>query len=44
MKKLTLLMTLLAALLLTGCATDASLGVIGGADGPTVVIVSTPEN
>ena len=44
MRKMTLLvLCLLLALLLGGCAERASLGIIGGADGPTVVIVSGPD-
>ena len=32
---------LLAALLLTGCGSSADIGIIGGADGPTAIVVGT---
>lgn len=40
------LLSLLLLLSLAACGADeaASIGVIGGADGPTVVIVSTPDD
>ena len=40
MKQLFMMITAAAAMLLTGCAENASIGVIGGADGPTVTFVS----
>ena len=44
MKRMTLLLLCaLAALLLSGCAERASVGVIGGADGPTSIIVTGPD-
>lgn len=39
MKKLILMITA-AAFMLSGCAQSVSIGVIGGADGPTAVFVS----
>lgn len=43
MKKQILLLCLLLAAVCTGCARDAALGVVGGADGPTAVIVGSAE-
>ena len=43
MKKTALLLLCLLALLLSGCAERASVGVIGGADGPTAIIVTGPD-
>ena len=43
MKKAALLLLCLLALLLGGCATDVDLGVIGGPDGPTAIIITGPD-
>ena len=43
MKKTALLLLCLLALLLGSCATDVDLGVIGGADGPTAIIITGPD-
>lgn len=43
MKKMLLLLLCLMALLLSGCAENVALGVIGGADGPTAMIISGPD-
>ena len=40
MKKMLMAFTTLPALLLTGCAEDVSMGIIGGADGPTALFIS----
>ncbi len=43
MKKFMLMLTAIMSMLLTGCNREASsVGVIGGADGPTAVFVSGP--
>lgn len=42
MKKKIAIILALSGVLLSGCASD-EIGVIGGADGPTAVIVATPE-
>lgn len=43
MKKFMLMFTAIMSVLLTGCNREASsVGVIGGADGPTAVFVSGP--
>ena len=46
MKRITALFLLMLALLtLSGCTKDdVSLGVIGGADGPTAIIVTGPAS
>ena len=44
MKRMLLLLCILSALMLGGCAENAAIGVIGGADGPTVLIVSGPDD
>ncbi len=41
MKSLVPVLTALSATLLTGCA-SSSIGIIGGADGPTSIFVSAP--
>ena len=43
MKRIITLSLLMCGLLLTACD-NASIGVIGGADGPTKIIVSEKEN
>ena len=43
MKRIITLTLIMCCLLLTGCD-NASIGVIGGADGPTKIIVSEKEN
>lgn len=43
MKRIITLTFIMCCLLLTGCD-NASIGVIGGADGPTKIIVSEKEN
>ena len=44
-KKITaLLLSLLMLLSLIGCGSSADIGIIGGADGPTAIIVSTPDD
>jgi len=40
MKRAVYAMMIAALALLAGCAEDVSVGVIGGADGPTVIFVS----
>ncbi len=42
MKKLTAI--LLMNLLLAGCSKESSVGIIGGADGPTAVFVTSSGN
>ena len=37
-----LLLCALTVLLLSGCAERAAVGVIGGADGPTTIIITGP--
>ena len=40
MKKLLYIISILLCILLTACGNDSSIGIIGGADGPTSIIVS----
>lgn len=40
MKKLLCIISALLCILLTACGKDSSIGIIGGADGPTEIIVS----
>ena len=40
MKKVLCIISILLCILLTACGNDSSIGIIGGADGPTSVIVS----
>ena len=40
MKRALYALMIAAAALLAGCAEDVSVGVIGGADGPTVIFVA----
>lgn len=43
MKKLVLFMALLSALAVLCSCEDRSIGIIGGADGPTAIVVGRPE-
>ncbi len=43
MKKTSCLISLLLCIILTACSNAASIGIIGGADGPTAVLVSNGE-
>lgn len=36
------ILLLLPIMLLTGCGSSADIGIIGGADGPTAIVVGTP--
>ena len=40
MKKILCIITILLCVLLTACGNDSSIGIIGGADGPTSIIVA----
>lgn len=40
MKKILCIISVLLCILLTACRNDSSIGIIGGADGPTSIIVS----
>ena len=40
MKKILCIITILLCILLTACGNDSSIGIIGGADGPTSIIVA----
>ena len=40
MKKILCIISVLLCILLTACGNDSSIGIIGGADGPTSIIVS----
>ena len=40
MKKVLSIISILLCILLTACGNDSSIGIIGGADGPTSIIVS----
>ena len=40
MKKILCIVSVLLCIFLTACADDKSVGIIGGADGPTTIIVS----
>ena len=40
MKKVLCIISVLLCILLTACGNDSSIGIIGGADGPTSIIVS----
>lgn len=40
MKKILCIMSILLCILLTACGNDSSIGTIGGADGPTSIIVA----
>ncbi len=40
MKKVIYIISLLCCILLTACGKDSSIGIIGGADGPTSIIVA----
>lgn len=40
MKKILLIISVVVCILLCGCTEDNSIGIIGGADGPTSIIVS----
>ena len=40
MKKILCIITILLCILLTACGDDSSIGIIGGADGPTSIIVA----
>ena len=40
MKKVLCIISILLCILLTACGNDSSIGIIGGADGPTSIIVS----
>lgn len=40
MKKVLYIISILLCILLTACGNDSSIGIIGGADGPTSIIVS----
>lgn len=40
MKKLIAIVLVLSCLLLAGCRKDSSIGIIGGADGPTSIFVA----
>ena len=40
MKKVLCIISILLCILLTACGDDSSIGIIGGADGPTSIIVS----
>ena len=40
MKKLLCIISIILCILLTTCGNDSSIGIIGGADGPTSIIVS----
>ena len=40
MKKLLCIISILLCILLSGCGDDSSIGIIGGADGPTSIIVA----
>lgn len=40
MKKVLCIISILICILLTACGNDSSIGIIGGADGPTSIIVS----
>ena len=40
MKKLLGITSILLCILLSGCGDDSSIGIIGGADGPTSIIVA----
>ena len=40
MKKVLCIILILLCILLTACGNDSSIGIIGGADGPTSIIVS----
>ena len=40
MKKILCIISVLLCIVLTACGNDISIGVIGGADGPTAIIVS----
>ena len=40
MKKILFIISLLLCIFLTACGNDSSIGIIGGADGPTTIIVA----
>ncbi len=40
MKKLLCIMSAILCILLTACGNDSSIGIIGGADGPTSIIIA----
>ncbi len=40
MKKYLYIISLLFCIFLTACANDSSIGIIGGADGPTAILIS----
>ena len=40
MKKILCIISILLCILLTACGNDSSIGIIGGADGPTSIIVA----
>ena len=40
MKKLLCIISILLCILLSACGNDSSIGIIGGADGPTAILVS----
>lgn len=40
MKKILCIISILLCILVTACGNDSSIGIIGGADGPTSIIVS----
>ena len=40
MKKILCIISIILCLLLTACGNDRSIGIIGGADGPTAIIVA----
>lgn len=45
MKKIIVFLSVLLSLVFTGCSNeDASIGIIGGADGPTAIFVSSSVN
>jgi len=43
MKKVLYITSILLCILLTACGDDSSIGIIGGADGPTSIIVAEKE-
>ncbi len=40
MKKIFCIISILICIMLTACGNDSSIGIIGGADGPTLIIVT----
>ena len=44
MKNILISLTIILSVLLVGCHESSSIGIIGGADGPTAILVTTDFN